>query len=36
VHFPGARHTFIQQARPDTDKCIALIREFIGRQLARS
>jgi hypothetical protein len=36
VHFPGARHTFIQQASPDTDKCIALVREFIGRQLARS
>lgn len=36
VHFPGARHTFIQQASPDTEKCIALMRDFIGRQLARS
>lgn len=36
VHFPGARHTFIQQASPDTDKCIALLRDFIGRQLGRS
>ena len=30
--FPGARHTFIQQAGPTTDKCIALVRDFIGRQ----
>ena len=36
VHFPDARHTFIQQASPDTDKCIALVREFIGRQLRHS
>jgi acetyl esterase len=34
AHFPGARHGFIQQASPDTDKCVALIRDFIGRQLA--
>jgi acetyl esterase len=33
VRFPGARHTFIQQPSPDTDKCIALMRDFIGRQL---
>jgi hypothetical protein len=36
AHFPGARHTFIQQASPDTEKCIALMRDFIGRQLSRS
>jgi acetyl esterase len=34
AHFPGARHGFIQQASPDTDKAIALIRDFIGRQLS--
>jgi len=28
VHFPGARHGFIGQASPDTDRCIALVREF--------
>ncbi len=31
--FPGARHGFIQQAGPDADKCITLMRDFIGRQL---
>ena len=30
VHFPGARHGFMQQAGPATDKCIALMRNFIG------
>jgi acetyl esterase len=35
AHFPGARHSFIQQAGADTDKCIALMRDFIGRHLAR-
>jgi acetyl esterase/lipase len=34
VHFPGARHGFIQQAHPDSEKCIALMRDFIGRHLA--
>ncbi len=34
VHFPGARHGFIPRPGPDTDKCIALMREFIARQLA--
>ena len=34
VHFPGARHGFVQQASPDTDKCIALVRDFVGRRLA--
>jgi len=31
VYFPGARHGFVQQAGADTNKCIALVREFIGR-----
>src|SRR2546425_949002 len=31
VYFPGARHGFMQQAGADTDKCIALMRDFIGR-----
>jgi len=35
VHFPGARHGFLGQASADTDKAIALMRDFIGRQLAR-
>jgi len=35
VPFPGARHGFVQQAGPDTDKCIALMRGFVARQLAR-
>lgn len=34
AHFPGARHGFTQQASADTDKCIALMRDFIGRELA--
>ncbi len=33
VHFPGAKHGFIGQASADTDKCIALVREFMGREL---
>ena len=33
AHFPGARHTFIAKAGPDTDKAVALMRDFIGRQL---
>jgi dipeptidyl aminopeptidase/acylaminoacyl peptidase len=36
AHFPGARHGFVQQASPDTDRCVALVRDFIGRQLGRS
>jgi dipeptidyl aminopeptidase/acylaminoacyl peptidase len=35
THFPGARHTFIQNAGADTDKAIALMRGFIGAKLAR-
>jgi acetyl esterase/lipase len=35
VHFPGARHGFIGQACADSDKAVALMRDFIGRQLAR-
>ncbi len=30
VHFPGARHGFMQQGGADTEKCIALMRNFIG------
>jgi acetyl esterase/lipase len=33
VFFPGARHGFMQQASADTDKAIALMRDFIGRQI---
>jgi acetyl esterase/lipase len=33
--FAGARHTFIQNADADTDKAIALMRDFIGAQLRR-
>jgi acetyl esterase/lipase len=36
VHFTGARHTFIQNAGADTDKALALMRDFIGAQLARA
>lgn len=36
AHFPGARHSFVQHASPDTDTCVALVRDFIGRQLRRS
>jgi acetyl esterase/lipase len=35
VHFPGARHGFIGQASTDSDKAISMMRDFIGRQLAR-
>jgi acetyl esterase/lipase len=34
--FPGATHSFIQRPGADTDKCIALMRDFIGRQLRRA
>lgn len=30
VHFPGARHGFLQQPGADTDKAIALMRDFIA------
>jgi len=33
-HFPGARHGFVQQEGPDTDKCVALVKDFIGPQLS--
>jgi acetyl esterase len=35
VHFPGARHGFVGQPSADADKAVALMRDFIGRQLAR-
>ena len=31
VYFPGARHGFLQQASADTDKGVALMREFLAR-----
>lgn len=36
AHFPDARHSFLQQASQDTDRAVALVRDFIGRQLGRS
>ena len=36
VRFPGAKHGFIGQVSADTTKCIADMRDFIGRQLART
>lgn len=33
MRFPGAKHGFIGQASADTTKCIADMRDFIGRQL---
>jgi len=35
-HFAGARHGFIGRSEAATDKAIPLIRDFIGRQLARA
>jgi acetyl esterase/lipase len=32
-HFPGARHGFIRRESPEAEKAIALMRDFIGRQL---
>ena len=34
THFPGARHTFIQVPSANTDKAIALMRDFISTQLS--
>jgi acetyl esterase len=36
THVPGARHGFIQTASADTDKIVALMRDFIGGQLSRA
>ena len=36
AHFPDARHSFLQQTSPDTDRAVTLVRDFIGRQLGRS
>ena len=33
AHFPGERHGFTAKPSPETDKCIALMRDFVGRQL---
>ena len=32
-HFSGARHGFITRVSPESAKAIALMRDFIGRQL---
>ena len=32
VHFPESRHGFAQQVSPATDKCVADVLEFVGRQ----
>lgn len=34
AHFPGARHTFIQNPGADADKAIALMRGFVRAELA--
>ena len=34
VHVSGARHGFMQRPGPDTEKCIVLMRDFIGQQVA--
>lgn len=34
ARFPGARHTFIQTPSADTDKAIALMRQFINTHLS--
>jgi acetyl esterase len=31
VFFPGARHGFLQKPSADTDKAVALMRDFLGR-----
>src|SRR4030095_15743032 len=32
-HFSGARHGFITKSSPETEKAIALMRDFMGRSL---
>jgi acetyl esterase/lipase len=34
-HFPGARHGFINRPSPEAEKAVALMRDFVGRQLGR-
>jgi acetyl esterase/lipase len=36
VRFPGAAHSFIQRSGADTDTCVALMRDFIARELRRT
>jgi acetyl esterase/lipase len=36
AQFAGARHTFIQNPGPTTDKAIALMRDFVGARLSGS
>jgi acetyl esterase/lipase len=33
AHVPRERHGFTTKPSPETDKCIALMRDFVGRQL---
>ena len=35
AHFPDSRHGFVQQEGPATDKCVAQVLDFVGRQTAR-
>ena len=32
VHFPESRHGFVQQESAATDKCVAHVLDFVGRQ----
>ncbi|HZP36105.1 MAG TPA: alpha/beta hydrolase [Methylomirabilota bacterium] len=35
AHFPDSRHGFAQQESPATDKCVAQVLDFVGRQTGR-
>ena len=35
-HFPEARHGFAQLESPATDKCVAQVLDFVGRQTGPS
>lgn len=35
AHFPDSRHGFVQQESPATDKCVAQVLDFVGRQTGR-
>jgi acetyl esterase/lipase len=35
AHFPDSRHGFAQQESPATDKCVAQVLDFVGRQTSR-
>ena len=36
AHFPDSRHGFVQQESPATDKCVAQVLDFVGRQTGRT